>query len=192
MTIFGRKVDKMHSGQLELIGYVDRKVAESMVTGGWAVEGIHQASTAFTDILRVHDNVDFMVAEKYTRDINRALDDFDMDRYQEPGENIRAHREDGLKADIVILYPITKKKKKFWKYKTPYHDNEFEIPTCLLESAKVKVGNTKFRALKATQLYLAKIFTKHKMVDTDLFDTSVLGPYVDPETLKKLMPYTGI
>jgi len=189
---FGRKIDALHMKQLGLIKEAHKTVTGCIVTGGWAVEGIHQKYTEVRSLLRSHDNADFMVAEKYIKEINYTLDEFEMDRYQELGGNIHVKRKDGLKADVVVLYSKTKSKKKFWKYKTPYHREEFTIPTALLQSVDVKVEDVKFRALNPTALYLAKIFTKHHMVGTDIFDASVLGPYVDPKMLKKMMPYTGI
>lgn len=188
---FGRKIDRLHMKQLELIKESHKTVTGCTVTGGWAVEAIHQTYTDMKSLLRSHENVDLMVPEKYLKEINHTLDDCEMDRYQELGGNIHAKREDGLKADMVILYSETKNKKKFWVYKTPYHNERFRIPTALLQTVDVKVEGVKFKALNPTALYVAKILPKD-MVDTDTFDAAVLGPHVDPKLLKKMMPYTKI
>jgi hypothetical protein len=188
---FGRKIDRRHMEQLGLIKESHKTVPKCMGTGGWAVEAIHQTYTDMRSLLRSHENVDLMVEAKYTPKINYVLDELEMERYQELGGNIHAKREDGLKADVVILYSETKNKKKFWVYKTPYHNERFRIPTALLQTVDVKVEDVKFRALNPTALYVAKILPK-EMVDTDTFDAAVLGPHVDPKLLKKMMPYTKI
>jgi hypothetical protein len=191
MAKFGRKVDRLHEMQLEFIGYVNRKVADSMVTGGWAVEGIHQAKTTFTDIMRPHDNVDFMIAEKYLDELDAAMDKFDMEKHQEPYGNIHAGGKDGLKADMVVLYPHTLNKRKHWVYETPYHNGHFRVPAELLKSTRARVGDVRFRALNPTALYFAKILTKEN-VDTDMFDAAALKPYTDAAMMKRMMAYARI
>ena len=194
MAFKGRKIGPLQREQLNVIYCVSKKVPSTKVAGGWAVEGLYRkfADDAKRDtLLRSHENVDFLVSEEYLSKMSAALNECGMETHGLKGGNLRGTKKDGPTADVIVLHPISYRKKQYWVYETPYHNPGVPVPVELLEGTEVAIGNVSYRALNATALYLAKLTAK-SLSAKDKFDLTFLEHMVDNDVREQLRFYAKV
>ena len=184
-------------------GYVCRKVADAMVTGGLGVAGNCGTLDLLDEnrVLRTYPDVNFMIPEESTdafekavlqRNPHMVVTKVGGDYKNKPSNDkktpnkINVEKGD-LILDATVMYPLRLDGKDYFVFRAPYKQSWVRAPKEFMYSVPAKLKGVEFRVLNPSALYTAKISFGN--CERDIEDSKHLLRVVDDELREKMLPF---